>query len=100
MLVIGNSGEWSLAEVDNELDARGVRWGLLNTSDFPIRMDMDARLELTGADWLGEFVTDYVRVQLDEVTAVYYGKPADFELPVGLSGQGKGMFTACSCTLL
>jgi hypothetical protein len=31
-------------------------------------------------------VTGEVRVSLDEVTAVYYGKPTDFELPVGLSG--------------
>lgn len=85
VLVIGNPGDWSLAEVGNELDARGVRWGLLNTSDFPIHMDMDALLELTGVDWLGEFVAGDVRVQLDKVTAVYYGKPTDFELPAGLS---------------
>ncbi|MGH3904291.1 MAG: hypothetical protein ACRDTE_08890 [Pseudonocardiaceae bacterium] len=86
VLVVGNSGDWSLAEVGKELDARGVRWELLNTADFPIRMDMDARLELTGDGWLGELVTGEVRVPLGEVTAVYYGKPTDFKLPVGLSG--------------
>lgn len=86
VLVLGNSGDWALAEVGKELDARGVRWELLNTADFPIRIDMDARLEPTGADWRGEFVTGEVRTPLVEVTAVYYGKPTDFELPTGLSG--------------
>lgn len=86
VLVVGNSGDWSLAEVGKELDGRGVRWELLNTADFPIRINMDARLELTGADWLGELVTGEVRVRLAEITAVYYGKPTDFELPAGLSG--------------
>lgn len=85
VLMVGNLGDWSLAEVGKELDIRGVRWALINTADFPLRMGMDSRLEPTGADWLGEFVTGEVRVRLAEVTAVYYGKPTDFELPAGLS---------------
>lgn len=86
VLVVGNSGDWSLAEVGKELDSRGVRWTLLNTADFPIRMDMDVRLDVADPEWLGELVTGEVRVRLAEVTAVYYGKPTDFELPAGLSG--------------
>ena len=86
VLVLGDEGDWSAAEVGRELDARGVRWQLLDTIDFPQRMRMDARLDSTGG-WRGEFVTDNgATLRLDEVTAVYYRKPRDFDLPAGLSG--------------
>lgn len=81
VLMLGDSADWALAEIGKQLDARGVRWALLNTSDFPQRMTMDVRLESDGADWLGELVAERARVRLAEVSAVYYGKPTDFEFP-------------------
>lgn len=86
VLLLGDAADWALAEVGKELGARGVRWALLNTSDFPQRMTMDVRLEPNGADWLGELVVGTTRVRLAEVSAVYYGKPTDFELPTEMSG--------------
>jgi hypothetical protein len=35
VLVLGDAGDWSAAEVGKQLDARGVRWMLLDTADFP-----------------------------------------------------------------
>lgn len=86
VLVLGDAADWALAEVGKQLDARGVRWALLNTADFPQRMTMDVRLEPDGADWLGELVVGPTRVRLAEVSAVYYGKPTDFEVPTEMSG--------------
>lgn len=86
VLMLGDAGDWALAEVAKGLDSRGVRWALLNTVDFPQRMDMNVRLEPGSADWLGELVTGDTRVRLSEVSAVYYGKPTDFALPAMLSG--------------
>ncbi|QWF78678.1 MvdC/MvdD family ATP grasp protein [Amycolatopsis sp. CA-230715] len=86
VLVLGDVAEWSAAEVAGELDARGIRWTAVDTIDFPLRMSMDVRLDQDAVRWAGELETGDSRVRLDEVTAVYYCKPRDFEMPSGLSG--------------
>ncbi|MGH3922411.1 MAG: MvdC/MvdD family ATP grasp protein [Pseudonocardiaceae bacterium] len=86
MLVVGEAGDWSAAEVGKHLDARGIRWVLLDTADFPQRMSLDARLDAGHGGWQGELAIDGQMLGLGEVTAVYYRKPRDFDLPDGLSG--------------
>jgi ATP-grasp ribosomal peptide maturase len=86
VLVLGDAGDWSAAEVGKHLDARGVRWVLLDTADFPQRMSLDARLDTRYGGWWGEVAIDGQTLRLAEVTAVYYRKPRDFDLPDGLSG--------------
>jgi hypothetical protein len=86
VLVIGDVGDWSAAEVGKHLDARGARWVLLDTADFPQRMSLDARLETEQTGWQGEVTINGQMLRLAEVTAVYYRKPRDFDLPEGLSG--------------
>jgi ATP-grasp ribosomal peptide maturase len=86
VLVLGDAGDWSAAEVGKHLDARGVRWVLLDTADFPQRMSLDARLDTGYGGWRGEVAIDGQTLRLGEVTAVYYRKPRDFDLPEGLSG--------------
>lgn len=86
VLVLGDAGDWSAAEVGKQLDARGVRWVLLDTADFPQRMSLDAHLDAGHGGWQGEITVDGQTVRLAEVTAVYYRKPRDFELAPGLSG--------------
>jgi hypothetical protein len=86
VVMLGDAGDWSAAEVGKQLDARGVRWVLLDTADFPPRMSLDARLDTPHGGWRGEIVMDGQTLRLTEVTAVYYRKPRDFDLPVGLSG--------------
>lgn len=86
VLVLGDTGDWAAAEVGKHLDARGVRWVLLDTADFPRRMSLDARLDAGRGGWWGELAIDGRTLRLAEVTAVYYRKPRDFDLPEGLSG--------------
>lgn len=86
VLMLGDAGDWSAAEVGKHLDARGVRWVLLDTADFPQRMSLDARLNAGQGGWQGEVVIDGQTLRLTEVTAVYYRKPRDFDFPDGLSG--------------
>lgn len=86
VLVLGDAGDWSAAEVGKQLDARGIRWVLLDTADFPQRMSLSAHLEPGQAYWQGEITVDgQTTLQLTEVTAAYYRKPRDFNLPEGLS---------------
>jgi glutathione synthase/RimK-type ligase-like ATP-grasp enzyme len=75
-----------ICQVGKHLDARGVRWVLLDTADFPQRMSLDARLDAGHGGWQGEITVGGQTVRLTEGTAVYYRKPRDFDLPVGLSG--------------
>ncbi|MGH3867047.1 MAG: MvdC/MvdD family ATP grasp protein [Pseudonocardiaceae bacterium] len=86
VLVLGDAGDWSAAEVGKHLDARGVRWMLLDTADFPQRMNLDVRLDGGHGNWQGEVAIDGQTLRLGEITAVYYRKPRDFDLPDGLSG--------------
>ncbi|MGH3811320.1 MAG: MvdC/MvdD family ATP grasp protein [Pseudonocardiaceae bacterium] len=83
VLVLGDAGDWSAAEVGKHLDARSVRWVLLDTADFPQRMSVDARLDTGYGGWQGEITIDGQTLRLAEVTAVYYRKPRDFDLPDG-----------------
>lgn len=86
VLVLGDACDWSAAEVGKQLDARGVHWVLLDTADFPQRMSLSARLETGQTGWQGEVTIDGQTLRLAEVTAIYYRKPRDFDLPDGLSG--------------
>lgn len=86
VLVLGDAGDWSAAQVGKHLDARGVRWVLLDTADFPQRMSLAARLDDGHDGWQGEITVDGQTLRLAEVTAIYYRKPGDFDLPDGLSG--------------
>lgn len=55
VLVLDDAGDWSAAEVGKHLlDARGVRWVLLDTANFPQRMSLDARLDAGHVGWQGE----------------------------------------------
>lgn len=55
----------------------------LDTADFPRRMRFSAR---NRQSWCGTVETTAGRLHLEDVTAVYYRKPRDFDLPDGLSG--------------
>lgn len=85
VLVLGDTAEWATARVVEELEIRGVQWSAMDTVDFPLRMTMDTRLDLNENRWRGELVTQTSKIELAEVTAVYYCKPRDFEMPAELS---------------
>ncbi|MGH3720094.1 MAG: hypothetical protein ACRDRI_14880 [Pseudonocardiaceae bacterium] len=39
VLVVGDAGDWSVAEVGRQLDTRGVRWVLLDAANGPRRCE-------------------------------------------------------------
>jgi ATP-grasp ribosomal peptide maturase len=86
ILVITGPNEWSATQIGKELDQRGVPWTQMNVGDFPLTMSLDAQMGSPDDSWRGELATADGRIALDEITAVYYGKPTDFVMPPGLSG--------------
>ena len=87
VLIVGEDGDWSTEAVAAELDARGVRSFRFDTADFPQRVRMAARFGHEGSlRWSGEIEsTGGGRLALDDVIAVYYRKPRDFDLPSAMS---------------
>lgn len=86
VLIIGEENDWSAEAVSAELNNRGVETRRLDTADFPQRARLFARLDHGDfTRWHGGIETEDGITRLDEVTAVYYRKPRDFDLPGGLS---------------
>ncbi|GAA1720212.1 ATP-grasp ribosomal peptide maturase [Fodinicola feengrottensis] len=93
VLVLGQADDWAVEQVGASLDARGVRWMVLDTADFPQRMALSAQLsaepeagERAGSGgWGGEVEVAGQVLRLRDVAAVYYRKPGAFDLPAGLS---------------
>jgi ATP-grasp ribosomal peptide maturase len=56
-----------------------------DTAEFPQRIAVAA--EFPGASWSGYLRTDMRRVEIDEVTGLYYRRPTTFEFPDHLSGE-------------
>ncbi|MBA2308936.1 MAG: ATP-dependent carboxylate-amine ligase [Pseudonocardiales bacterium] len=83
VLTIGEYEDWSADSVADELTRRGVRNYRLDTADFPQRMKMSARNRAPG--WCGRIETAAGQLDLEEVTAVYYRKPRQFDLSPALS---------------
>lgn len=86
MLMIGIQEEWAAAQVEKELDARGIRWIPLNVADFPLSMTLGAELIPDSDRWRGSVCGAERELPLAEVTSVLYGRPTDFVMPPGLSG--------------
>ncbi len=86
VLVLGIQEEWAAVEVGKELDARGIRWIPLNVADFPLMMTLGAELTPDADGWHGSVRGAEHELPLEEITAVYYGRPTEFVMPPGLSG--------------
>lgn len=86
VLVLADGDDWSARAVAVELGRQGVQHYWLDTADFPQRMSLAARIDSAcAARWTGVAYTDGAEVPLERVTAVFYWRPGDFDLPVGLS---------------
>lgn len=83
VLVIGETGDWSVAAVAAAVEAAGGRVFTLTTQDFPQRMSLRASLR---EQWDGWIITSSGDLRLSEVHGVYYRRPRTFDLPAGLSG--------------
>ncbi|MGH4022010.1 MAG: MvdC/MvdD family ATP grasp protein [Pseudonocardiaceae bacterium] len=82
VLVIGDHDDWSGEAVATELMRLGARVVRLDTADFP----QHARLAARFSDgWEGLLTMRSARLELGEVTAVYYREPRMFDMPAGMS---------------
>ncbi|MGH3660892.1 MAG: ATP-grasp ribosomal peptide maturase [Micromonosporaceae bacterium] len=82
VLIVGDRDDWSIEVVAAALRDNGTRLAVFDTADFPQRTTLHARYESCWDTWL---TIDGQQVRLAEVTAVYYRRPGDFDLPEGLS---------------
>lgn len=83
ILIVSRSNDWSAEQVAKQLDARGAGYSWLDPADFPRRVQLTARL---GQGWCGEVETPDGSFVWDEISAVLYRRPGDFDLPSGMSG--------------
>ncbi|MBB5919801.1 ATP-grasp ribosomal peptide maturase [Actinoalloteichus hoggarensis] len=70
--------------VVRELTARGMKVFRADTSWFPRRLVLDARIDATGR-WTGVLTTEHRQVDLEAITAIWYRDPAAFRFPDALT---------------
>ncbi len=81
--MVSSRGDWSAEQVAKQLDVRGAAFSWLDPSDFPQRVRVTARLE---GGWRGEVETPDGTFSWEDVSAVFYRRPRDFDMPDGMSG--------------
>lgn len=83
VLIVSSRGDWSAEQVAKQLDARGASFSWLDPADFPRRVRVTAKL---GRGWCGEVETPDGTFSWEEISAVFYRRPRDFDMPSGMSG--------------
>lgn len=82
VLIVSSRGDWSAEQVAQQLDARGASFSWLAPSDFPQRVRVTAELDNR---WSGEVETPAGIFSWEDVSAVFYRRPRDFDMPAGMS---------------
>lgn len=82
VLIVSSRGDWSAEQVAKQLDARGVPFSWLDPADFPRRARVTARLK---RGWCGEVETPDGDFSWEEISAVFYRRPRDFDMPDEMS---------------
>jgi ATP-grasp ribosomal peptide maturase len=83
VLVVSAKDDWSAIQVVDRLAHRGVSYTWLDPADFPQRMGLSASFDRS---WRVRVGTPAGWEDLSEVTAVFYWRPSDFDIPAGMSG--------------
>ncbi|MCY7341279.1 MAG: ATP-grasp ribosomal peptide maturase [Pseudonocardia sp.] len=83
VLILAEDVDATADEVVRALGERAVPVHRVNTAWFPSQLRLDARLQ--GHRWTGVLQTPSRRVELEEVTAVWYRSPRAYRFPSGLS---------------
>jgi hypothetical protein len=89
ILVLAPEDDSEAALVAEELAARGHRPAWLDTVWFPSNATVTATLESDG--WRGLLTTPNGPIDLDKITAAYYGQPEPFTFPPEMS-EGEQRF--------
>jgi ATP-grasp ribosomal peptide maturase len=83
VLIVSARGDWSAEQVAKQLQARGCAYSWLDPADFPQRVQVTARL---GRGWQGEVETPDGVFSWEDISAVFYRRPRDFDMPNAMSG--------------
>jgi ATP-grasp ribosomal peptide maturase len=83
VLIVSARGDWSAEQVAKQLQARGCAYSWLDPADFPQRVQVTARL---GRGWQGEVETLDGVFSWEDISAVFYRRPRDFDMPSAMSG--------------
>jgi ATP-grasp ribosomal peptide maturase len=78
VLIVSGRGDWSAEQVAKQLQARGCAYSWLDPADFPRRVQVTARL---GRGWQGEVETPDGAFCWEDISAVFYRRPRDFDMP-------------------
>ncbi|MGH3700333.1 MAG: hypothetical protein ACRDQY_12825 [Pseudonocardiaceae bacterium] len=82
-MIVSSGRDWSSGQVAQHLRTRGSAYSWLDPAEFPQRVRVTARLS---PDWCGEVETPGGIFCWEEISAVFYRRPRDFEMPSGMSG--------------
>jgi ATP-grasp ribosomal peptide maturase len=83
VLIVSGRKDWSAGQVATQLQARGSAYSWLDPADFPRRIQVTARL---GRGWQGEVQTPDGTFFWEEISAMFYRRPRDFDMPRAMSG--------------
>lgn len=83
VLVLGEDSDSTIDGVVDELNTRGVPVFRCDTSWFPDRLTIDAKI---GSDqWVGTLSTSHRQTSLEGLRSIWYRRPTAFDLPANLS---------------
>ncbi|MGH3671932.1 MAG: MvdC/MvdD family ATP grasp protein [Pseudonocardiaceae bacterium] len=83
VVIFAQDCDATVDQVIRQLTNRDVPVFRADTSWFPKRMTIDARLASTR--WVGCLWTDYHRVDRDDIRSIWYRDPTAFDFPANLS---------------
>ncbi|MGH3915566.1 MAG: ATP-grasp ribosomal peptide maturase [Pseudonocardiaceae bacterium] len=83
VLIVSGRGDWSAKQVAVQLHARGCSYSWLDPAEFPGRTRVTANL---ARGWCGKVETSEGTFSWEEISAVFYRRPRDFDMPAAMSG--------------
>lgn len=85
VLILTHPFDPTADKVVDELNRRGVPLFRCDAADFPEKLSVGA--ELRGGHWSGQLQTVRRRLDLDQITGIYYRRPSAFEFHPELSEE-------------
>jgi ATP-grasp ribosomal peptide maturase len=108
ILVLAEQGDWPTDRVVKTLTDRGAEVFRMDTCEFPMAAELDARIGAVHG-WAGSLCTTHRDLDLTRVAACYYRTPTAFRFPPGMSAAERrfaaaqarsglgGVISALSC---
>lgn len=84
VLIVSGRNDWSAKQVATQLETRRFPYSWLDPADFPTRVGITARLD---GGWCGEVETPDGIFSWEEISAVFYRRTRDFDMPSAMSAR-------------